>query len=143
MKTRFHVDRCLEMRTNSKMRIDYADIRLLDQKITFHMSRTFSNVSNARATNDFRHLAAQHPFSNIQKTSGAATLMRISDQLTSPKIHRAPLSQRIAHDSLCNAPLTYSHTIDRGSRQVGALTIAPSPCTTDPSTCFTFHKGSL
>lgn len=42
MKTRFHVNRCHELRTNFKTRVNYADIRILHQKMTFHTSHNIS-----------------------------------------------------------------------------------------------------
>jgi len=144
MKPRFQVDRCLEMRTASKMSAVQGDIRLLDQKITFrtssHIFKRVQRKNNKRLPLTGRATSVSQYSKNLGRRDLYENIGRThATKNTAP----APLSQHIAHDSLCNAPLAYPHTMQRTSRQVGALTIAPSPYTTEPSTCFTFHEGSL
>ena len=131
------------MRTVPKMCAIYGNMRILDQKTTFHMSCAVSKY--IQSVNGKRLPPTGHATTNFQysKNLGRRDLYEnIGSKHMTKNTSRAALPF-VAHHSLGYARLPPPHTVDRVSQQFSTLTICPSTPTTDPSSCFTCYEGSL
>ena len=143
MNTRFHDHDHPLMRNCSKISAIPRYRRILNQKTTFHISKNTPRSTQHRINQQVPLTGRATTIFQYSKNLGRHDLLKNNASNQISKFISRTMSQRVAHDSLRNAPLAYPHIAARCSRQSTTLTMRSSPLTTDPSPCFTFHEGSL